>query len=51
MTGLFKGAKLTCVICGEEFIDAGMKPLTCGKRDCALEALRKGLFKKSLKNK
>jgi hypothetical protein len=35
---------IKCRICGVVFEDAGSHPLTCGKRDCAMEASRMGLF-------
>ena len=41
----------TCVICGEKFILAGAPVLTCGKRDCVLEALHIGLFEKDKKQR
>jgi len=31
-----------CHICGETFYDLGNHPLTCGKRDCAIEAGKRG---------
>ena len=32
----------TCIICKQEFQDMGTHPITCGKKDCLIEAMRNG---------
>ena len=32
------GDSLFCVVCGRTFPDAGTHPLTCGRRQCAIQA-------------
>ena len=40
-----------CVICHEKFILAGAPVLTCGKRDCVIQASRMGLFEEDKKKR